>query len=518
MPGSFSRHRPPLALLLVLLTPQAPMPCRAQAPPRGALERAASQRMADGFRVLQAMLSLPNDAHLPEQVASNAEWVRDAFASRGFGVRSLETGGPPLVLAERASPVSERTVLIYLQIDGQPVDRDAWHQEDPFVPVLKRPVSGGWEPLPWDRLYGPDRDPEWRVFARSTSDAKGPVAMFLTALDAMEAEGWEPTFGIKVIMDLEEELGSPHLPAAVRRYRDDLQADALLIFDGPRHQTNRPTLTFGARGIATITLTVFGPRAPQHSGHYGNYAPNPAIRLAEIIASFKDREGRVTIPGFYDGVMLTEADRREMALVPDDEEAIQEALGIAEPEAVGGSYQEAIQFPSLNVRGMASGWVGEEARTIVPAEATAEIDVRLVPASDPARLIGLIRSHIEDLGYHLLEGAPTEAERLRHPRLASFTFEVSYGAFRTPIDSETGRWLRRALRRAFGADPVLKRMSGGSIPISPFIETLGFPAVTVPTVNPDNNQHSPDENLRVGNFEEGVRTFLAILTQPRLGR
>jgi acetylornithine deacetylase/succinyl-diaminopimelate desuccinylase-like protein len=181
---------------------------------------------------------------------------------------------------------------------------------------------------------------------------------------------------------------------------------------------------------------------------------------------------------------------------------------------VADTYQEAIQYPSLNVRGMASGWVGNEVRTIVPSTATAEIDVRLVPETDPERLIGLIRDHIEGQGYHLVRGEPTEEERMQYARLASFTYGISYGAFRTPFDSEVGRWLTEAMVRAFGEEPVRKRMSGGSIPIAPFIQILGVPAVTVPTVNADNNQHSPNENLRIGNYVEGVRTFLSILTQP----
>ena len=168
-------------------------------------------------------------------------------------------------------------------------------------------------------------------------------------------------------MDFEEELGSPELPKAVEKYSKELASDMLIIFDGPRHISNQPTLTFGARGIAEVTLTVFGPRVPQHSGHYGNYAPNPAVRLSQLIASMKDADGRVTIPGFYDGIHLDEATKEILAQVPDDEMVIQRSIGIAAPDKVGANYQEAIQYPSLNVRGMRSGWVGIRSRTIVPA-------------------------------------------------------------------------------------------------------------------------------------------------------
>ena len=151
----------------------------------------------------------------------------------------------------------------------------------------------------------------------------------------------------------------------------------LVIFDGPRHITNRPTLTFGARGIATITLKVFGPYFPQHSGHYGNYIPNPAVRLAQLIASMKDENGRVTIPTFYEGITISEDVKAVLKSVPDDEKVINYKMGIANSDSVATTYQESLQYPSLNVRGMLSGWVGEEVRTIVPASATAEIDVRL---------------------------------------------------------------------------------------------------------------------------------------------
>lgn len=338
--------------------------------------------------------------------------------------------------------------------------------------------------------------------------------MFLTALKAFDAEKFVQTYNIKVIMDFEEELGSPSLPAAVKKYREDLKTELLIIFDGPRHISNQPSLTFGARGIATITLTVFGPKVPQHSGHYGNYAPNPAFRLTQLLASMKDKDGRVIIPGFYEGIELDQKTLDILAQVPDDEDEIMRKLGIKEADKVGRTYQESIQYPSINIRGMASGWIGEEVRTIVPSTATAEIDVRLVPETKPERLIHLIKTHIEDQGYTLVEGQPTDEERSKYPRIASFNHEISYGAFRTPFDSEVGIWLRSAVMRAFDKELIRKRMSGGSIPISPFINTLKIPAVTVPTVNSDNNQHSPNENLRVGNYIEGVKTFLAILTQP----
>ncbi|MEZ5041679.1 MAG: M20/M25/M40 family metallo-hydrolase [Saprospiraceae bacterium] len=461
----------------------------------------------------QELLSLPNDAHFPNDIEKNIQWCEKNFSLRGFATQRLTTPTVPLLLAERKVKGAKKTVLIYLQLDGQPVDTSKWFQESPWIPVLKaRNAEGEWEAISWSRLQGPI-DPEWRIFARSASDAKGPVMMFLAALDAAKDNSINPNYNIKVIMDFEEELGSPQLPPAVEKYRAALAADMLIIFDGPRHLSNEPTLTFGARGIAEVAITVFGPKVPQHSGHYGNYAPNPALRLSQLIASMKDEAGRVTIPGFYDGIYLDEATKQILAQVPDDEAQIMAAIGIGETDKVGNNYQEAIQYPSLNVRGMSSAWIGDKVRTIVPATATAEIDIRLVPEVDADRLIRLVREHIEGKGYHLLAQEPTAEERQQYPRLALFQSSVSYQAFRTHFDSEVGLWLDKALQRAFNKTPIKIRNSGGSIPISPFVTTLGIPAVTVPTVNRDNNQHSPNENIRLGNYFEGVRTFLAILSE-----
>lgn len=477
------------------------------------LEEISKEYAFQSFDKFHEFLSIPNDAHFPDDIMKNVDWCEREFGERGFSLQRLNTSTVPLLLAERKVKNPQKTVLIYLQIDGQPVDPSKWFQESPWIPALKkRNAKGDWETIPWENIHN-NYDPEYRIFARSTSDAKGPVAMFLAALDAAEEMGIEPSYNMKIIMDFEEELGSPRLPAAVEKYRKELASDLLIIYDGPLHISNEPTLKFGARGIATITLTLFGPYVPQHSGHYGNYAPNPAVRLSQLISSMKAEDGRVSIPGFYDGITISETARKIMEAVPDDETMIQQRIGIAKPDGVGRNYQEALQYPSLNVRGFSSGWVGTERRTILPATAIAEIDVRLVKESDPERLLRLIYQHIEDKGYYILDREPTPEERAKHPRIISFTSEISYQAFRTPVDSDVGNWLSKALELAHGKTPIKIRTSGGSIPISPFVITLGVPAVSVPTVNMDNNQHSPNENIRVGNYVDGVKTMIAVLGQ-----
>jgi acetylornithine deacetylase/succinyl-diaminopimelate desuccinylase-like protein len=289
-----------------------------------------------------------------------------------------------------------------------------------------------------------------------------------------------------------------------------------VILDGPQHDSGRPTLVFGNRGITQATLTVWGPRAPLHSGHFGNYAPNPAFRLAELLASMKDEEGKVIVPGYYEGIELTAGDRSVLAAVGDDEAAIRKRAGISQTEKVGTNYQEALQYPSLNVRGMAAGSVGQKAANVVPSEAIAEIDMRTTPASDGRRLFELVRKHIESQGYHLIEGAPTEEDRARYDKLATFTLGPVQAAARTPMDAPVGRWALQALRATStpATEPVRIRMMGGTVPTDVLVEALHLPFVLIPTVNPDNNQHARDENVRLGHLVSGTRIVYSLLTTP----
>ena len=501
----------PYIILFLGLSPL--INCYAQTSTNFNLDKLAEKHAIVSFREFYELLSLPNDAHIQADIEKNVKWCEAAFAKRGFTTQRLNTETVPLLLAERKVNNPVKTVLIYLQIDGQPVNPSQWNQESPWKPTLKeKDNAGNWNTIAYERLYeGIDRN--WRIFARATSDAKGPAMAFLASLDALKELKSEPNFNMKVIMDFEEELGSPHLPNAVAQYKNELTADMLIIFDGPRHVSNQPTLSFGARGICEITLTTFGPRVPTHSGNYGNYTPNPALRLAQLLASMKDEDGRVSLPGFYDGVVLTEEEKKILQQVPDDENEIKKFLGIAQPDNIGNNFQESLQYPTLNIRGMDALFIGKEARTLIPATATAEIDIRLVPTSDPTHLMGLVKKHIQDKGYYLVDKEPTEDERMKYPKIAAFKSSFSYGAFQTPFNSETGIWLSKAMVRAFGKEPIKIRTMGGSIPISPFVTTLGIPAVSIPTVNADNNQHAENENIRVGNYVDAVKTFLAIMLE-----
>jgi acetylornithine deacetylase/succinyl-diaminopimelate desuccinylase-like protein len=287
----------------------------------------------------------------------------------------------------------------------------------------------------------------------------------------------------------------------------------MLILDGPQHPGGKPTLVFGARGILTARLTVYGPKVGAHSGNYGNWVPNPALSLAHLLASMKDEQGNVRVAGFYDRVpALTGEERALLAAVPDAAETLRAAFGIAASERPGESLQEALQRPTLNVRGLAAAHVGPGVRTIIPDRAVAELDMRLIAETPAADLAAKLRAHVEGQGYHLVDDDPDDATRARHPRLARLEIGRGTAAFRTSPTSPEGAKLRAALERFWEEPPVVLRTAGGTVPIAPFIEALGFPAILVPTVNFDNHQHEENENLRLGNLLDGVITAAALLT------
>ena len=466
------------------------------------------------------MLSIPNDGYDSPNIERNIKWCENTFSDLGFKVerviaKSTSPSMPnhPLLIANKFISKDYKTVLIYFHMDGQPVDPKKWNQDDPFIPILSEYVSDNWIEIDRNKIKE-DPDPDWRIFGRSTSDDKGPPMMLVNALETLEKLNKKPKFNIKLIIDFQEEMGSPTVVSAVSLHKEKLKSDFLLIIDGPRHPSNKPTLTFGARGISRITLTSYGPIKPQHSGHFGNYAPNPAMNLSKVLSSMKDYDGRVVIPGFYDGVTFSDEIKLVMDAVPDDEVQIKKELMISSADKVGKNYQEAIQFPSLNIRGLQSGWVKKEVRTIVPDMAIAEIDVRLVKESNPKRLLNLIKEHIISEGAYVIEDRePSSIERLTQKNIIRFDSKISYLAYRTEINSPIGNWASRALKKAFKEDPIKKRTSGGSIPISPFVTTLNVPALTYPSVNKDNNQHSPNENIRVGNFIDGTLGMVYLLLE-----
>ena len=462
---------------------------------------------------LVQFVAIPNDALQTADINRNLNWLTKEFNKRGFNTSVLPTEGQSLFFAALPMEDEKPTVLFYMHFDGQSVDPSKWDQPDPYKVVLKSPEGDGFIPRSFEELKE-DIDYDWRLFGRSTSDDKGPIVMFLNAIDLLKKENKQIPFNLKVILDGEEEKSSKPLPKAVKVYKDLLEADFLVINDGPVHPSGKPTVVYGCRGITSLSLTTYGPEFPQHSGHYGNYAPNPGFQLAQLLASMKDKDGRVSIPGYYDGINIDDATMNILKSVPDDATAINAHLAINTPEKVGDFYQESLQYPSLNIRGLGSAWIGEKARTIVPATATAELDLRLVPESDGNRLKKLVRSYIQKEGFYITDTIPTREERMAHSKILTLREGSVTDAFRTDLNNEYGNYLVRVLGETFQEPVVQIRIMGGTVPIAPFINELKIPAFIVPMVNPDNNQHSPNENLRIGQIAYGIKTFYTLLSSP----
>jgi acetylornithine deacetylase/succinyl-diaminopimelate desuccinylase-like protein len=502
-----------IAFLLLFLFAAAPAHAQSGSDLRATVGGWVTAHHAQIVTELFDLLAIPNVASDRANIRRNAEHLRGMLAARGFKSELLETSGNPLVFGELVVPGATRTLLLYSHYDGQPVDARAWKQADPFVPVLRTArVDRGGTDIPV--VASLKRfEPEWRVYARSASDDKSPIVAICAALDALAASSLRPTWNVRVILDGEEEASSPSLVPAIAKYREKLSADAMVILDGPIHSSGRPTIAYGARGIVTLNLTVFGPKAGVHSGNYGNWVPNPAQRLASLLATMKDDDGRVLVAGFNDGIEPLSAEERALLdAVPDDSRDMLQTFGIAAPSQAFPRLQDALQYPTLNVRGLVSAHVGAGARTIIPDRATAAMDIRLVKETRPGDLVEKLRAHVRAQGYHLVDGEPSDAARAAHAKIAAIAVsETPTHAFRTsPLDPQAKR-IADGIRNAFGAPPVQLRTLGGTVPIAPFIEALRFPAILVPTVNFDNNQHEENENLRLGNLFQAIEIVAAIL-------
>jgi acetylornithine deacetylase/succinyl-diaminopimelate desuccinylase-like protein len=456
-------------------------------------------------------VSIPNLPENEELMLKNMNWVVDHYKALDFKTSFLESPTLPLLLLEKEYNPDYKTVLFYFHIDGQPVDPTKWDQDDPFKPVLKRADGkGNWKTLNWDAI-NQNIDDEWRIFARAAADDKAPIVMLLNALKFLKAENIKPSFNIKIVFDPEEEYGSDAFLSTLNTYKARYASDAMIIMDGPAHESNKPTLTFGCRGIATCTITTYGAKLPQHSGHYGNYVPNPVFSLSSILSSMKDEHGRVLIKDFYSGINITPEEQTILNNVPDNTKALNKRLGLAQAEHVGGNYQEALQYPSLNVRQIETSWKGDKPKTVIPEVAMANIDVRLVVETDGKTQLDKVQRHIEYLGYKVLDRDPTDEERLNFPKIVKFTRSNGVNAFRTDLNSNLGTALRNSLTTVFNETPISIRTMGGTVPIISAIKTLDIPAIIVPIVNMENNQHNPNENIRIGNIREGIKMCIAIL-------
>ncbi|HLA90046.1 MAG TPA: M20/M25/M40 family metallo-hydrolase [Gemmatimonadaceae bacterium] len=472
---------------------------------------------AEITRELVAFLAIPNVASDAANIRRNAETLRAMLERRGITARLLENGAaPPAVFGELRAPGATRTVMFYAHYDGQPVSASEW-ATPPWRPVLRGPPMAGdslADPIPLPA--GGRLDPEARLYARSASDDKSPIIAMLAALDALKAAGVAPSVNLKFFFEGEEEAGSEHLRPLLERNARLLAADVWLFCDGPVHQSRKMQVVFGARGVMGLEMTVYGPSRALHSGHYGNWAPNPGALLAELIASMRDGDGNILIERFLDDVVPpTTAERAAVRALPPTDDALRRSLLIGGSEAAGALLFERILLPAVNVRGIRAGQVGALANNAVPTEARASFDFRMVPRQTPERVRELVEAHVTKRGWFIVREEPTAAERLAHAKVVRLEWEGGYPSVRTLMDLAVSRAVLGVVSEAIGAPVLALPTLGGSLPLNTFAEVLKVPLITVPIVNHDNNQHAKDENLRLQNLWDGIEVFAALMA--RLG-
>lgn len=465
----------------------------------------ASQIVSD-FRTF---LSLPNVASDHADMQANAVFIQKHIGKRGFSSKVVSAGGAPYVVAERPGAEGAPAVLIYAHFDGQPVIPNQW-SSPPFEPTLwsDNPLAPGATKLDWNQEI---LEPNWRVVARSAGDDKAPVIALMAAIDALTSAGEMPDITIKLILDGEEERGSPTLAGVLSQVTDDLAADLMLFCDGPMHQSGRRQLVLGVRGSMTIDLTTFGPNRPLHSGHYGNWASNPSEILMRLLLSLKDDSGRVTVKGYANGVRpVSEQEKAAVAAMPSVDAAVKQDLGLSQSEVPDERLENAIMRPAIVVRGLSGGGVGTEARNIIEPSADASLNLRLVPGQKPEALLEALKAHFERMGMSVSASEPALGAA-RETHLKMVARPGGYRAFRTSIDTPVVARLREILDRLGDQETLITPTMGGSLPIYLFEDNLDAPIVILPVANHDNNQHGRDENLRLANLFSAIEMYAEVL-------
>ncbi|MHB1505615.1 MAG: dipeptidase [Sulfobacillus sp.] len=431
----------------------------------------------EGIARLEELLRIPSISTSPEHVADvrrAAEWVQRGMEKSGFEAVIEPTSRHPVVWGKSPVQSGRPTILIYAHYDVQPADPLELWTSPPFEPTVR----------------------DGQLFARGVSDDKGQLVMHLLALDSFRRVRGTFPANIVLVFEGEEEIGSPNLPAFIRRHRQELKADAVVISDSTMLAPGRPTLVTGLRGMAGFEVIVSGPARDVHSGLFGGLIANPAAALVQMLAACHDRTGHVAIPGFYDGVVP-----------PPESEVASWQHGVVDPKAVlaatgaqalvgeeGYSLAERLWArPTLELNGIASG-VRQGQKTIIPAVARASVTCRLVVGQDPQRISQLVADF-------LVAKAPpgVQVEVIRHD--ASPASEVA-------IDSKAARLAMESLAAGLGHPAQLVRQ-GASIPIVPvFQEVLEAPVLLMGFGLETDNFHSPDEHWQLDNLDAGLRTMV----------
>ena len=458
-------------------------------------------------------LTISNVAADAEGQQKTAAYIMSMMNKRGIDkvqlLNATTAGVPPVVYGEVQTPGATKTVIFYAHYDGQPVNPAQWAKGlEPFQPKLFTNAldkNGTNIVFPADGKY--ERD--WRIYARSASDDKAGIDAILNAYSAINKSGLLPGCNIKFFFEGEEEAGSTHLSEMLEKYKDLLQSDLGVICDGPVHQSGKKQIVFGVRGDTHLDLTVYASKRPLHSGHYGNWAPNPGMMLATLLASMKNEKGKVTIKGFYNDVTpLKPSERKALNEVPGVDEQMKNELGISAVDMQGLTLSEAINQPSLNINGMQSGNVGKQASNQIPTTATAVLDLRLVLGNDWKKQQQKVVNHIKNKGYFVTENEPTDEERKKYAKIIKVMPGLDgINAQRTSMDLPIIQKVIAALQRTTKDQVVLQPTMGGSLPLYIFEKHLRATTVTVPIANHDNNQHAENENIRLGNLFDGMETM-----------
>jgi acetylornithine deacetylase/succinyl-diaminopimelate desuccinylase-like protein len=502
------------------LAPGASAQTTARLSPAQVAAEVRDYRMNNADRIMRELtdfLAIPNLATDVPNIQKNAAHLVELLEARGIETHllSIKDRGP-IVFGKLAAPGAAHTVIFYAHYDGQPVDPSAWTDGRPFEPVLRsNSIEAGGQ-----RIAMPENSPtrpaiyndDWRIYARSSSDDKSPIIALLAAVDALRAKQIPLSVNLKLILDGEEEAGSPNLERTLLLHRNLLDADLLITGDGPVHQSGRPLVFFGNRGVLGFDIAVYGAIRALHSGHYGNWAPNPAFQLSALLASMKDETGHVVIPGFYDDVVpLGPIEKQALDAMPDNDAQLARDLQFAKPEGAGKKLMELLQQPSLNIRGIRSAYVGAQAQNVVPEKAEASLDVRLVRGENPDTKYAQILEYLRGRDFFITSVEHTEEQRLAHEHVARVTKgEFNYRASRTSMELPVSKALVGVVEDATAGQAVVAPTLGGSVPMYIF-EDLKIPWIGVPIVNSDNHQHSSDENLRLGHLWRGIEIYAAIL-------
>lgn len=462
-----------------------------------------------------SFLKIPDVATDTENIRKNAEFLFQFMKTKGVSNVQLLEGDankiPPVVYGEFNSPGSDKTVIFYAHYDGQPVNPDLWAKGlHPFRPQL---LNGRVDENAsiQDSVKFP-LDDSWRIYARGASDDKAGVMAILNAFYAIKESGIKFRYNIKFFFEGEEEQGSPHLLQILEKYKMQLHSDLWIICDGPVHQSGSKQIVFGARGDTHLTLKVYGPKNPLHSGHYGNWVPNPVMILSKLLASMKDDNGMVTVKDFYSDVIpLTSTEKQALSAIPNVDAELKKKIGFSKEEMTGKNLGESINLPSLNINGIESSNVGTIQANVIPASATAVIDLRLVLGNDWKRQQERVIDYIKGQGFYVTEKAPTDEERSSHEKIVQITKGMGDNAERTSMDLPLAGSVVDAVQQAT-KDPVLKVPTlGGSLPLNALVSALNPKFLIVPIANPDNNQHAENENIRIKNFWEGIDMMAAIM-------